>query len=31
MAPGKKETVTIVPPSAIQLLDDADAASEDKN
>ena len=31
MAPAKKETVTIVPPSAIQLLDDADAASADKN
>jgi acyl dehydratase len=31
MAPSKKETVTIVPPSAIQLLDDDEAASADKN
>jgi 3-hydroxybutyryl-CoA dehydratase len=28
MAPGKKETVTLVPPSAVQLVDEAEASGE---
>ena len=31
MAPSKKETVTVIPPPAVQLLDDPDAASGAEN
>ncbi|MCH1492688.1 MAG: MaoC family dehydratase N-terminal domain-containing protein [Luminiphilus sp.] len=31
MAPGKKETVTVVPPPAVQLLDDPDSAATAEN
>lgn len=31
MAPGKKETVTVVPPPAVQLLDDSDSAATPEN
>ena len=31
MAPAKKETVTVIPPPAVQLLEDPDSASADAN
>jgi acyl dehydratase len=31
MAPAKKETVTVIPPPAVQLLEDPDSASVDAN
>ena len=31
MAPGKKETVTVVPPPAVQLLDEPDSAAAPEN